>query len=88
MNYELKLIDTNEPSNISFCEETNSMVFGYSKGGKHELTLDTEFNKIVKLSIIISDKSIALKKVIATNSPTLTPNCYIHEDKVKEFVEY
>ena len=28
------------------------------------------------------------QKVIATNSPTLTPNCYFSEDRVKEFVDY
>jgi len=29
-----------------------------------------------------------LSKVIATNSKKITPNCYINEDRVKEFVEY
>jgi hypothetical protein len=34
------------------------------------------------------EKAEHLKKIIATNSKEITPNCYISEDKVKEFAEY
>jgi len=38
--------------------------------------------------MMINGKLNNFKRVIATNSPTITPNCYISEDRVKEFVEY
>jgi hypothetical protein len=48
---------------------------------------DKHLNEIEKINgVVMNFKSD--KKVIATNSPTITPNCYISEERVKEFVEY
>jgi hypothetical protein len=110
-NYELKLVDTNEPSNIYIYADRVDIYFDTNN-------LQTEKNCQNKLLVLCSDEDIKkgdcymqcyehlkgeqwiirwaengggkadhIKKVIATNSPTLTPNCYFSEDRVKEFVE-
>lgn len=112
--YELKLVDSNEASNIYTYANSVDIFFDTNN-------LQTEKNCQNKLLILCSDEeikdndfiyieyypmigglkkellrfnnhndynSLYKKKVIATNSPTLTPNCYISEDRVKEFVEY
>jgi len=43
---------------------------------------------IIMNGVFVGSSDGNVKKVISTNSPTKTPNCYISEDRVKEFVEY
>jgi hypothetical protein len=107
MTYELKLIDTNEPSNIDFNVNENKIHYTTSfisptKWHKNKLLVlcsDEEikntwfYNELFnKLQFWGEDYTCPFKekcyKVIATNSPTKTPNCYFSEDRVKEFVDY
>ena len=43
---------------------------------------------IIMNGVFVGSSDGNVKKVIATNSKKTTPNCYISEDRVKEFVEY
>jgi hypothetical protein len=80
-NYFLKLVDTNEPSNFYYNPLTNTL--HTTSPFKLEPQHNSNTFEKNKLIILCSDE-----ETIATNSPNLTPNCYISEDRVKEFVEY
>jgi hypothetical protein len=111
MNAFLKLIDTNEPSNIRldkgienllYCEETAKINTGFYQNKLLVLCSDEEFLIVNKgepmfdvrnnsICFLLEDFTTSgkyLKKVITTNSPTITPNCYFSEERVKEFVDY
>jgi hypothetical protein len=103
-NYFLKLIDSNEASNIVFDIIGDDLFFDVPEILENNdrfqnklliLCSDEEIKKNdlkyrIDVQILIKDNKNTSnsKKVIATNSPTLTPNCYFSEDRVKEFVEY